>query len=93
MKKIKPLALLQYWVLLIIVMDFFVILFSNDYAGSQVGFTFFFNSIFFFFIGLMIWCVTTVLLYREWFKKHWLLILALFIVSIWYTVGTYRLQH
>jgi len=93
MTKIRPFKLLQWWILLLTCFNLVVIVFSRDSAMSQNGMTSVFISVFVFFVGVALWCIVVPLLYFTWFKKHWIVVILLLGISIWYTVGTYKLQH
>lgn len=87
-KKLNPLKLMIYWLLLLIVVSIVVIplLFSSTISGEQSPLTFLVYMILFAVYGTLILSTITPIFYFDWFKKYWYINLIVFILSSFYVI-------
>lgn len=88
LKKLNPLKLMLYWLLLLIVISIIVIpiLFATTVGGEQRPLTFLVYMILFFVYGILILSIITPVFYFDWFKKYWYINLLFFVLSGYYVI-------
>lgn len=87
-KKLNPLKLMIYWLLLLMVINIIVIpvLFATTVSGEQRPITFLVYMILVAVYGTLILSIITPVFYFDWFKKYWYFNLIFLVLSGYYVM-------